>query len=103
MLRAAIHPEAKFFFYSSKAPYGQMATSSPNFIMKRWLTKIGIDPVGYGSHSGRKGGASAAASRHIEKRVLQRHVNWRSDAVNLYIEDDVEELLTCSKAILECE
>ena len=103
LARIEAHPEAKFFFHSMRKPYKKLSAKTPNSILKKWLVRIGVDPKLYGSHSCRKGGATAAASKKICKRVLKRHGNWRSDAVDIYIHDDVDELLTCSEAILSCE
>ena len=100
--RMEAHPEATHFFHSSRTPYPRLSKKTPNHLIKKWLTKIGVDPKPYGSHSCRKGGATAAASKKICKRVLKRHGNWRSDAVDIYIHDNMDEMLTCSEAILAC-
>jgi hypothetical protein len=67
--------------------------------LKKLLGKIGVDPTEYGSHSCRKGGCTAAALAGIEVRVLKRHGNWKSDAVNTYIHESIEEKLSVSQAI----
>ena len=103
LLRIEAHPDAKFFFHSSKKPYKGLSPTTPNSILKKMLVRIGVDPGPYGSHSCRRGGATAAAFGKVSKRVLKRHGNWRSDAVDIYIGDDAVELLSCSEAILAAE
>ena len=55
--RMEAHPEATHFFHSSRTPYPRLSKKTPNHLIKKWLTKIGVDPKPYGSHSCRKGGA----------------------------------------------
>jgi hypothetical protein len=57
-------------------------------------------PTGYGSHSLRRGGATAAAKAKVQMHVIKRHGRWASDAVYLYIVDGVEEQLGLSAAVL---
>jgi len=53
-----------------------------------------------GSHSLRRGGATAAAARAIRVHILKRHGRWASDAVYLYIQDPGESRVAVSRAIL---
>lgn len=86
---------AKSFFYNSRN--GEpLKSKTPNHIIKNWLRKIGVDPKGFGSHSARSGGASAAAAKGVEERLIKRHGNWRSDAVYLYIREPWDSLLSVS-------
>jgi len=61
--------------------------------VKRWLKRIGVNPKEYGSHSLRRGGTTAAA-KNVPTHLLKRHGRWRSDAVFLYIEDDLAQQLS---------
>ena len=55
--------------------------------LKRLLSHAGIDPTLYGKHSGRRGGATAAASAGISWLDLKRHGRWKSDtAPQAYID-----------------
>jgi hypothetical protein len=54
----------------------------------------------YGSHSLRKGGATAAAATRVRMHLLKRHGRWRSDAVFIYIVDPLVARLEVSRAIL---
>ena len=60
-----------------------------------------MDPKPYGSHSLRRGGATAAAEHKVRMHVLKRHGRWLSDSVYLYVVDDLEEQLSVSATILE--
>ena len=43
------------------------------------LSKIGVkDPNAYGEHSGRRGGATAAAGAGMSLEKIKRHGRWRS-------------------------
>ena len=46
---------------------------------------FGIDPAGFGSHSARRGGATAASEQGVVDLLIKRQGNWRSDAVYRYI------------------
>jgi hypothetical protein len=73
-------------------------------VVKRALTAIGEDATGYGTHSLRAGGATAAAAAKMEPRLMQRHGRWaRSESMNTYIDDDVTEKLRVSKAAMSSQ
>jgi site-specific recombinase XerD len=78
-----------------------LATKTPNFIFKKWLVKIGVDPKPYGSHSLRRGGVTTAAANNIKVHVLKRHGRWVSDAIYLYLVDPTETILSVSRSLLE--
>ena len=77
-----------------------LASTTPNGILKRWMTRAGLSNVGFSSHSCRRGGASAAAAAGVERRLIMRHGNWHSSAVDVYITDSLESKLNVSAAIL---
>ena len=77
-----------------------LARSTPNSLLKKWLGVIGVDPKLYGSHSLRRGGATAAAALAVRVHILKRHGRWASDAVYLYIQDPNEARLEVSRALL---
>ena len=62
--------------------------------------EIGIDSSDYGSHSCRRGGATAAVAANVDIHLVKRHGNWKSDAVYLYVVDSVKARLSVSGAIL---
>ena len=88
------------FFYNLNSPEYALATTTPNFVLKRLLVSIGVDPEPYGSHSCRRGGVTAAVAAGVEILLVARHGNWRSDAVFLYVSDSLERKLSVSRAIL---
>ena len=45
------------------------------------LTSIGIDPTGYGEHSGRRGGTTAAAAKGASIDELMIQGRWRSETM----------------------
>lgn len=92
-----------YLFHNTSRPGHKLSAKRPNGVLKEWLKKIGVsedDRKLYGSHSMRKGGATAAAKAKVRIHVLKRHGRWKSDAVFLYIVDDEGEKLSVSKAIL---
>lgn len=40
---------------------------------------LGLDPVKYGTHSGRRGGATGAAAFEVPDRLFKEHGGWRSE------------------------
>ena len=64
------------------------------------MLELGYPVSGYGLHSLRAGGASAAAQAGVPDRLFRQHGRWRSEtAKDGYIEDSVENRLTVSKSI----
>ena len=45
------------------------------------LTRIGVDPSGYGEHSGRRGGTTAAAAKGASIDELMIQGRWRSESM----------------------
>jgi integrase len=91
--------DSVYLFHADRSTR-KLAKGAPNRIVKNMLRSIGIDPAQYGSHSCRRGGATAAAARGIDIGLLKKHGGWRSDVVYLYIDASVEQMLTVSKSIL---
>jgi integrase len=94
----------EFFFHSSFVKAGRLANGTPNGILKRWLVQMGLsekEAALYGSHSLRKGGATAAAAGRVRMHLLKRHGRWKSDAVFIYIVDPLVARLEVSRAVLE--
>ena len=78
-----------------------LAPTKPNFIVKTWLTKIGVaDTTMYGSHSLRRGGCTAAMLAKVNLHTTKRHGRWKSDAVYLYMVDDMEAKLNLTRAVV---
>jgi hypothetical protein len=77
-----------------------LSRNTPYHIVKKWLKRINVDPAGYGSHSCRRGGVTAAVAANVEMLLVARHGNWTSDAVFLYVSDSHKRKLLVSRAIL---
>ena len=94
-------PAEVFFFH--KLEGGPLAVTTPYHIVKRVLKELGVDATSFGSHSLRKGGATAAVQGGVPVTGLKPHGRWKSDAVFTYIVLPKEELIKASAAILaEC-
>ena len=77
--------------------------------LKEMLNSIGIAGQQYGEHSGRRGGATAAAEAGAKWTDLKKHGRWNSDtAPQLYIENterrksEVPRLLAAAAANTNC-
>ena len=92
-------PQAVTFFHRPAASARPLGADYPNRVLKAQLTAIGVNPDPYGSHSLRRGGATAAAQAGIAVHVIARHGNWKSDAVFAYITDSLEQRLAVGRAI----
>ena len=68
--------------------------------LKALLTSLGLDATSYGEHSGKRGGATAAAASGMDVATLQRFGGWRSQSVpSKYVDVDVQTRLNLSKAL----
>ena len=56
--------------------------------LRKCLSKIGVDPSGFGEHSGRRGGTTAAASAGASVNELMLQGRWKSqDMPRLYTDN----------------
>jgi site-specific recombinase XerD len=76
-----------------------ISRATVNHILKDALEAVGVDPDAYGSHSLRKGGATAMAAAKVEERLIKRHGRWRSNAVHVYITDPTVTRLAAAASI----
>ena len=59
--------------------------------LRSTLSLIGIDPTGYGEHSGRRGGTTAAAAKGASLDELMLQGRWRSESMpRLYTDNAVK-------------
>jgi hypothetical protein len=78
-----------------------LSSATPKFRIRALLARAGVaDPDSYCGHSPRPTGATAASRSGIATRVLKRHGRWKSDAVYVYVHDNLEEKLAVSAAAL---
>ena len=59
---------------------------------------VGANVCSLGTHSLRKGGATAAARHSIEDRLFKKHGRWRSErSKDKYVSEDLKQKLIVSK------
>ena len=64
------------------------------------LTSIGIDPTGYGEHSGRRSGTTAAASKGASITELMIQGRWRTESMpRLYTDNALKSKRTFAKRL----
>jgi hypothetical protein len=82
--RFPAHPHAPLFI----RPFHQLFTK-PFFVfaMQRLLINAGISVVGYSGHSLRQGAAVTADRNSIPRPGIQLLGRWKSDAVDIYIDE----------------
>jgi hypothetical protein len=92
---------SKFFFNDARKDlYAKgLKGATLNFLVKQMLSVSGFDPSGFGGHSPRAGGATQAIRDGIDLRLVKRHGRWKSDAVYLYIHDNLQQRLSVSLSL----
>jgi hypothetical protein len=70
----------------------------------RWFKEgalaLGLDPKQYGTHSGRRGGASGAAANDVPDRLFKAHGGWRSErAKDGYVVSRLQEKLSVTQCL----
>lgn len=79
---------------------GKMSYTRARELVHECLELSGQDPAGFGTHSLRSGGVTAAAKVGIADRLLQRHGGWKSPTSHhCYIEEDLDNLLSVSRGV----
>jgi hypothetical protein len=82
--RYPAHPDAPLFIRPFRQPFTK---SFFVFAMQRSLLNAGISTVGYSGHSLRKGAAVTADRNGVSRRNIQLLGRWKSDAVDIYIDE----------------
>ncbi len=68
--------------------------------MKKLMTSLGYDAALYGQHSGKRGGATAAAANGATDKQLKRLGGWRSDAMSAkYVDLSVTSRISMSELL----
>ena len=81
-------------------PSGSLSYSTVRVLFRKKLEDLGHSLTGFGLHSFRAGGASAAARAGVPDRLFKQHGRWKSDkAKDGYVEDSVENRLSVTKNI----
>ena len=79
---------------------GSISNSCLRELFRKKLRKLDYNPVKFGLHSLRAGGATVAANNGVPDRLFKMHGHWKSDsAKDGYIEDSVKQRLAVSQQI----
>jgi len=92
------NPSANYFFHR-KGKTTKSPNSTVNRIVKKTCKAAGYNPKIYSSHGLRAGGATEASAAGIPLHLIKRHGNWSSDAVFIYVHDNIVARLSVSQAI----
>jgi len=76
-----------------------LSPSTYNHIVQNRMSQAGLDSSGFGGHSTRAGGCTDAIRRAVDIRSVKKHGRWSSDAVYLYIHNDVADTLAVNAAL----
>ena len=103
-----VRGESDWFFHAlnrsgvpkCRANRTELARATMNHVVKGCAAALGRDPSGYGSHSCRRGGCTAAFAAGVEERLIRRHGRWRSSCVFLYVVDSPKARLSVSDSIV---
>ena len=99
LLHLRVRRSLTHLFHSTKGFPTPLTHKYPMEVVRRCLRLIGVDPTPYGSHSLRRGGATAASAL-VRTHVLKRHGNWLSSAVYVYIHDGADTRLSVGQSLL---
>lgn len=75
-----------------------------SFFQKRLrdiLEMCGLNSSKFSSHSFRRGGATWAFHSKVPSELIQFHGDWRSDAYKVYLEFDLQDKLSISRAMAD--
>lgn len=97
--KAQVSQQGSHYFFNLTTG-GKLSPTTTCKLVQTYLTPLVPDPWNYGSHSCRRGGASAASRQGVQKRLIKAHGNWKSDIVDIYIEDNIRSKLEVSLAML---
>lgn len=96
---AARDPTAEHLFHL-RFTTKKVAAGTFRNLLQGALSAAGFDGKAFGMHSPRRGGATAAARNKLPMELLKRLGGWASDVVFLYLDADLEDLLTAADATL---
>lgn len=79
---------------------GTLSYTRVRELLREKLLELGLSPDEYGTHSLRRGGATASALNNVSDRLFKKHGRWKSDnAKDGYVSEDLEKLLSVSKSL----
>ena len=95
--------ELLFYNTQSRALGKRLASTTPTHALRSNLQAGGMskeEAQKYASNSLRKGGTTRAFAAGVDRLVIKRHGNWKSDAVDAYITISTEEEAAMVDAIM---
>lgn len=99
-LRPAYHTEALSYAFCQINPFGRkLSDKHLNMSVKRAATRANLTHLAFTGHGTRKGGATEAFRAKVDKQIIKRHGDWKSDCVEIYHEESLEDRLEVSRNI----
>ena len=97
LFRALTYHKKRNIYTLRKQNKGLTYTSTREVVLNAFGS-VGLDVKQFGTHSMRKGGATAAASNHVCDRLIKKHGRWQSEnSKDLYISEDLAQKLAVSR------
>ncbi len=90
---------APIFVHSQSAGWVPLSYSQFQRRLKDLILSSGREPAAYSSHSFRRGGASFASQAGVPREVIKLIGDWRSDAVDAYLNVTSQHKLRAAYAI----
>ena len=88
----------KFKKYTLRKQNKGLSYTCAREIVLSAFSSIGLSVRDFGTHSLRKGGATAAACHQVKDRLIKKHGRWTSEkSKDLYISESVQEKLTVTQ------
>ena len=91
--------EAPLFVCASGGIYQPVLAHHYNAFIKSSIAAIGLNPVGFSSHSFRRGGATFAFASHAPTAFIKAQGDWQSDAYLVYLQLSNEDKLKILNSI----
>ena len=77
---------------------GNLSYTRARELLHEKLVEVGLNPKEYGTHSLRRGGATASAVNNVCDRLFKKHGRWKSDhAKDGYVSEDLNSILSVSQ------
>ena len=97
VFRGLTYHRKKKFYTLRKQNKGMSYTCTREVILHAFGS-IGLNVADFGTHSLRKGGATAASCHMVNNRLIKKHGRWSSEkSKDLYISESLEEKLSVTK------
>lgn len=75
--------------------FGSLSYTRCRELVREMISKLGLNPNDYGTHSLRRGGATASALNKVSDRLFKRHGRWKSEsAKDGYVDESLQERLS---------